>query len=141
MTIIMNELVLEVSTEMEVNEDLCQVRILVSYKYMVKQNLFGRFDPINNHINLWKGEITTRGAFGIDLSAPWPQSLKLQPNDFFFLCTKELMIILCPFRSLPDEGREKIMAIFEQKRSPENQALMELLREEKRVYRLCLKLM
>jgi hypothetical protein len=48
----MNELVLEVSTEMEVNEDLCQVRILVSYKYMVEQNLFGRFDPINNHINL-----------------------------------------------------------------------------------------
>jgi hypothetical protein len=141
MTIIMNELVLEVSTEMEVNEDLCQVRILVSYKYMVEQNLFGRFDPINNHINLWKGEITTRGAFGIDLSALWPQSLKLQPNDFFFLCTKELMIIPCPFRSLPDEGREKIMAIFEQKRSAENQALMELLREEKRVYRLCLKLM
>jgi hypothetical protein len=51
--------------------------------------------------------------------------LKLQPNDFFFLCAKELMIIPCPFRSLSDEGREKIMAIFERKRSAENQALME----------------
>jgi hypothetical protein len=67
--------------------------------------------------------------------------LKLQPNDFFFLCAKELMIIPCPFRSLSDEGREKIMAIFERKRSAENQALMELLREEKRVCRLCLNLM
>ena len=51
------------------------------------------------------------------------------------------MIIPCPFRSLSDEGREKIMAIFERKRSAENQALMELLREEKRVCRLCLNLM
>jgi len=50
------------------------------------------------------------------------------------------MIIPCPFRSLTDEGREKIMAIFEQKRSAENQTLMELLREEKRVCRLYLKL-
>jgi hypothetical protein len=115
----MNELFLEVSTEMEVDEDLCQDCILVSYKDMVEQNLFGRFDPINIHINLWRGEITTRGAFGIDSSASWPQSLKLQQNDFFFLCAKELMIIPCPFRSLPDEGREKSMATFEQKRSAE----------------------
>jgi hypothetical protein len=44
----MNELFLEVSTEIEVGEDLCKVRILVSYKHMAEQNLFGRFDPIIN---------------------------------------------------------------------------------------------
>jgi len=55
MTIIMNELFLEVSTEIEVDEDLCKFRILVSYKHMVEQNLFGRFGPINNHINFGRG--------------------------------------------------------------------------------------
>jgi hypothetical protein len=51
----MNELFLEVSTEIEVGEDLCKVRILVSYKHMAEQNLFGRFDPINNHVNFGRG--------------------------------------------------------------------------------------
>jgi hypothetical protein len=52
----MNELFLEVSTEIEVDEDLCKVRILVSYKHMVEQNLFERFDPITNHINFERGK-------------------------------------------------------------------------------------
>lgn len=197
-TIIMNGLFREDSTEMEVDEDLWQVRILVSFKYSAESEMFGTFDLINNRLNfnrrewdssrLWERvkqfEVTKFEATTTRLELPSPtpahlgyisgasdseseassgldsdstssdnsdatitdQETSRSPPDpqrcrCCEYCPNESTHTLCPFANLNDEEREKIMTSFERNRSPDNQARMDRLREEKTVYRICVNLM